>query len=109
MRDIAERQAFEAELRRLAFHDPLTGLPNRALFLERLGRALARAAHARDVTFGEDACQVRTGAAPQVLAALRNVVIGLLRNAGWTNTAAGLRFNAWRPGAALQLLGLSAA
>jgi hypothetical protein len=63
--------------------------------------------YVRDVTFGEDACQVRTGAAPQVLAALRNAVIGLLRDAGWSNIAAGLRYNAWRPGAALQLLGLT--
>lgn len=32
----------------------------------------------RDVTLGEDACRVRRGAAPQVLAALRNAVIHLL-------------------------------
>jgi hypothetical protein len=62
--------------------------------------------YVRDVTLGEDASQVRTGAAPQVLAALRNVVIALLRDAGWPNIAAGLRSNAWRPDAALQLLGL---
>lgn len=61
----------------------------------------------RDVTLGEDASQVRTGAAPQVMAALRNVVIGLLRQANWTNIAAGLRHNGWQTGAALQLLGIS--
>ncbi|MGH2603415.1 MAG: ISAs1 family transposase [Dehalococcoidia bacterium] len=60
----------------------------------------------RDVTFGEDACQVRSGAAPQVLAALRNTVITLLRDAGWTNLAAALRHYAWQPGVALTLLGL---
>jgi predicted transposase YbfD/YdcC len=60
----------------------------------------------RDVTLGEDASQVRTGAAPQVMAALRNVVIGLLRQAGSANIAASLRHNGWYPGAALQLLGL---
>lgn len=32
-----------AELRRLALHDPLTGLPNRTLILDRLDQALARA------------------------------------------------------------------
>lgn len=34
--------------------------------------------YVRDVTLGEDACRVRTGAAPQVLAALRNAVVHLL-------------------------------
>ena len=61
----------------------------------------------RDVTFGEDACRVRSGSAPQVLAALRNAVIALLRGAGWTNIAAAVRHHAWRPGAALATLGLS--
>lgn len=40
--------------------------------------------HVRDVTLGEDACQVRVGAAPQALAALRNGVLNLLRALGWT-------------------------
>jgi diguanylate cyclase (GGDEF)-like protein/PAS domain S-box-containing protein len=40
--DISERKAFEAELIRLAFHDTLTDLPNRALFMDRLEQALAR-------------------------------------------------------------------
>jgi Transposase DDE domain len=34
--------------------------------------------YVRDVTLGEDACRVRSGAAPQVLAALRNAVVHLL-------------------------------
>ena len=33
----------------------------------------------RDVTFDEDRCQIRKGHGPQVLACLRNAVIGLLR------------------------------
>jgi diguanylate cyclase (GGDEF)-like protein/PAS domain S-box-containing protein len=41
--DITERKAFEQQLTKLAFHDTLTGLPNRALFLDRLDRAIARA------------------------------------------------------------------
>jgi diguanylate cyclase (GGDEF)-like protein/PAS domain S-box-containing protein len=41
-RDVSERKAFERELKRRAFHDELTGLPNRALFLDRLEHAIAR-------------------------------------------------------------------
>jgi len=42
--DISERKAFEEQLRHLAFHDPLTDLPNRALFEDRLAHALQRTA-----------------------------------------------------------------
>jgi predicted transposase YbfD/YdcC len=50
----------------------------------------------RDVTLGEDASQIRKGAAPEVMAALRNVVIGLFRRSGATNIAAALRENGWQ-------------
>jgi diguanylate cyclase (GGDEF)-like protein/PAS domain S-box-containing protein len=43
LHDISERKAFEQRLAHQAAHDPLTGLPNRALLLERLDGALARA------------------------------------------------------------------
>lgn len=39
--DITERKKLEDELAHRAFHDPLTGLPNRALFLDHLQHALA--------------------------------------------------------------------
>lgn len=61
----------------------------------------------RDVTFGEDGSQVRKGSAPEVMAALRNAVIGILRQGGWTNIAAGLRHYAWNQSKALALLGLN--
>lgn len=51
----------------------------------------------RDMTFGEDASRIRTGSAPQVLAAIRNAVIGLLRTEKAVNIAATLRENAWNP------------
>jgi len=38
-RDISPQKAMEAEMRQLAFHDPLTRLPNRRLLLDRLHRA----------------------------------------------------------------------
>jgi predicted transposase YbfD/YdcC len=63
----------------------------------------------RDVTLGEDACRVRTGAAPHVLAALRNVVLALLRRRGVENVAAALREHGWRPNGALHFLGLAPA
>ena len=63
--------------------------------------------YVRDVTLGEDASQVRTGAAPQVMAALRNVVLGLLRSGGETNIAAAIRRIGWAPGQALAILGLA--
>ncbi|MDB4985845.1 MAG: hypothetical protein JWN04_1023 [Myxococcaceae bacterium] len=41
--DIQDRKRSEDQLHHHAFHDPLTGLPNRALFMDRLTHALARA------------------------------------------------------------------
>jgi diguanylate cyclase (GGDEF)-like protein/PAS domain S-box-containing protein len=42
MLDITERKTLEEELRHRAFHDLLTDLPNRHLFMDRLGRTLNR-------------------------------------------------------------------
>ncbi len=42
-RDVSDRHALEVQLMHQAFHDGLTGLPNRALFRDRVDHALARA------------------------------------------------------------------
>ena len=41
--DIGHRKATEREIQRLAFYDPLTGLPNRMLLMDRMAHALANA------------------------------------------------------------------
>ena len=51
----------------------------------------------RDVSFDEDRSQVRTSNGPQVMAALRNLVITALRLAGITNIAKALRHHARDP------------
>jgi predicted transposase YbfD/YdcC len=63
--------------------------------------------YVRDVTFAEDASQIRSGTGPQVMAALRHLVVGLLCRAGPVNLAAALRHHnrdhtdpwpPWEPG-----------
>ncbi|HEY9422585.1 MAG TPA: EAL domain-containing protein, partial [Thermoanaerobaculia bacterium] len=49
--DITARKSAEERLLHDAFHDPLTGLPNRALFMDRLGMAIAHAKRRLSYTY----------------------------------------------------------
>jgi predicted transposase YbfD/YdcC len=60
----------------------------------------------RDVTFREDASRIRTGARPRVMATLRNLAIGLIRQAGYTKIAATIRKIKYDTALLLAILGL---
>lgn len=98
---------------RRAWAFALTSLPPEQADIGRLERLWRghwqienRLHYVRDVTLGEDACQVRAGQAPANLAACRNIALNLLRRAGATNIAAALRRHAMYPHEALALLGI---
>jgi predicted transposase YbfD/YdcC len=63
--------------------------------------------HIRDVTYREDASQVRIGNAPRAMASLRNLAIGILRHLGWSNIAKALRHNARNHLRPLRLIGIT--
>ena len=60
--------------------------------------------YVRDVTFVEDCSRIRTGHAPQLLAACRNLVITLLRRSGFSHIAASRRSFSYHPRKAFALL-----
>jgi predicted transposase YbfD/YdcC len=64
----------------------------------------------RDVTFGEDLSQVRTGTLPRILATLRNLAIGIIRHTTYrsVNIASATRQLARDPAMTLDLLGIPA-
>ncbi|PSB16493.1 PAS domain S-box protein [Phormidesmis priestleyi ULC007] len=51
MREVTERKQVEEQLRLNAFHDSLTGLPNRLLFMERLAQTVTRSRQSADHQF----------------------------------------------------------
>jgi hypothetical protein len=86
---------------------PERATPERFLALVRgQGQSENQAPWVRDVTFDEDRSQGRCGNRPQVMAALRNTTVGLLRWAGHTNMAAACRRLAAQPVQALALIGI---
>jgi hypothetical protein len=60
----------------------------------------------RDVLMGEDASRVRSGAAPQTLAALRNTVISLVKRLGHSSVSAARRHFALNLDESLSIVGI---
>ena len=98
-RDVSERKRLEEQLTHQAFHDPLTGLANRALFRDRVSHALALAQRAvpsdhgplpgpRRLQAGERQPGPRRGRPP---AHLRGGAVPLLRPRGRHRRPAGRR------------------
>ncbi len=61
----------------------------------------------RDVTWREDASRVRTASRPRIMVTLRNLALGLIRQAGHTKIAATLRKIKHDPHLLLTILGLN--
>jgi predicted transposase YbfD/YdcC len=86
---------------------PEQAAPERLLALVRGHWQIENKSHwVRAVTFDEDRSQVRSGRMPQLMAALRNTAIGLLRWSGHTNIAAACRRRAAQPTQALAVIGI---
>jgi len=84
---------------------PSQASPQRLLELNRGHWSIENRSHyVRDVTFGEDRSRLRSGNAPQVLAALRNLAITLIHRFGSSHIAATRRHFASCPHPAFALL-----
>src|SRR5579884_3212432 len=87
---------------------PAKASPERLLELNRGHWSIENRSHyVRDVTFGEDRSRLRTGNAPQIMAALRNLAITLIHRSGSCHIRASRRHFASCPHEALALLGFS--
>jgi predicted transposase YbfD/YdcC len=78
--------------------------PARLLALARGHWSIESRHFVRDVTFGEDRSPLRTGDAPQILAACRNLAHTLIRRTGTSAIAAARRAFSYHPARALALL-----
>jgi predicted transposase YbfD/YdcC len=84
---------------------PTAASPGRLLDLVRGHWSIENSLHyVRDVTFGEDRSQLRSGNAPQIMAALRNLVITLIHRQGSDQIADSRRHFSYHPRHALKLL-----
>lgn len=79
--------------------------PSDLLDLARGHWAIENSLHyVRDVTFAEDRSRIRTGQAPQILAACRNIAITLIHRSGSSRIAASRRSFSYHPHKAFNLL-----
>jgi predicted transposase YbfD/YdcC len=84
---------------------PHLASPRRLLDLVRGHWCIENSLHyVRDVTFGEDRSRLRSGQAPQIMAALRNLAITLMHRAGQFQIASTRRYFSAHPHEALHLL-----
>lgn len=84
---------------------PAQADPQRLLALIRGHWRIENGLHyVRDVTFGEDRSRLRSGAAPQILAACRNLAITPIHRSGSRDIAARRRAFSYHPRRALRLL-----
>jgi predicted transposase YbfD/YdcC len=60
--------------------------------------------YVRDVTLREDASRIRRGSAPEMMAALRNVIVFLFKRLGHTNAAAATRHYVCHPEKTVEIL-----
>ena len=100
-----DRRGTQREVRFvLTSRAPRQATPARLLTLVRGHWSIESRHWVRDVTFGEDRSPLRSGAAPQLLAAVRNLVHTLIRRTGATAIAAARRAFSYHPARALALV-----
>ena len=86
----------------------LIAIPERLLQLKRGHWTIENCLHyVKDVTMGEDKSTVHMDNGPQIMAALRNTALSLLRRTGCSTIAARMRYHSTHPQAALEVLALS--
>ncbi len=89
----------------IAILPPASDAPPALLALSRGHWGIENSLHyVRDVTFAEDRSRIRTGHAPQLLAACRNLAITLIHRSGSSHIAASRRSFSYHPRRAFDLL-----
>jgi hypothetical protein len=100
VRAVWDRYAVGAKVNRPEDQELLRGisstymntLTRRSVAVSRPSSSIENRFHyVRDVTFGEDASQIRTGHGPENMATIRSLAINLLREAGFNNIAGAIR------------------